>query len=148
MLRVVKGRDLNGSRNPRNPVSKDAQVRTLLKSFNFRLFPFVFFLLAPSYWQYRRQTERNLFFAFLSCHLFAGPSITIFIPTPLNAQKHTIWFSEHPQQLSEHPSPLCATCPRQLVHPLSLKTALPVNRPLPESTLLEKHSSGTCTTRS
>lgn len=109
---------------------------------------FVFFLLAPSYWQCRRQTERNLFFAFLACHLFAGPSISILIPTPLNAQKHIIWFSEHPQQLSEHPSPPYAACPRQLIHPLSLKTALPVNRPLPESTLLEKHSSGTCTTRS
>lgn len=141
MLRVVKGRDLNGSRNPRYPVSKDAQVRTLLKSFNF--LPFFFWHLVT-----RRQTERNLFFAFLSCHLFAGPRISILIPTPLNAQKHTIWFSEHPQQLSEHPSPPYAACTRQLVHPLSLKTALPVNRPLPESTPLEKHSSGTCTTRS
>lgn len=143
MLRVVKGRDLNGSRNPRNPVSKDAQVRTLLKSFNFCLFAFGAFLLAVP-----TPNGTEPFFAFLSCHLFAGPSISILIPTPLNAQKHTIWFSEHPQQLSEHPSPPYAACLRQLVHPLSLQTALPVNRPHPESTLLEKHSSGTCTTRS
>lgn len=56
MLRVVKGRDLNGSCNLRNPVSKDAQVRTLLKSFNFCFFILNNFLLKL----YPATTERNL----------------------------------------------------------------------------------------
>lgn len=56
MLRVVKGRDLNGSRNPRNPVSKDAQVRTLLKSFNFC---FLFQLSFTSYYVIKRVPRHN-----------------------------------------------------------------------------------------